>query len=214
MNALILWLALSGPAPGEGDEALPLAMTLDEPRARQEQDAQRPEDGRMGVMEHVYRYSELEAGMLWTFWDRDLDVENDVGAYVRYGVGLGGRTSVTLTYRHYDFTNSELPGGAEEDVLLRALLLGLSYRHGLSKDFEVAGQVGAGFMRWETRHAGLEDDAGPIAAAEGAVTVRLHEVLRFRAGAALDWARTEFHDDSRENVLGLTLLFGLELGGR
>ena len=214
MNALILSLALSGLAPGADESPLPAAMTLDEPRARQEQDPQRPEDGRMGVMEHVYRYSELEAGMLWTFFDRDLDVENDVGAYVRYGVGLGGRTSVTLTYRHYDFTNSDLPGGVHEDVLLRALLAGVSTRYSLNRDFEVSGQAAGGFMRWDSSGAGQNDDTGPIAAAEGALTVRLHEVLRFRAGLALDWARTEFHDDSRENVLNFTLLFGFELGGR
>jgi hypothetical protein len=211
MIALVLSLALAGPAP---DEPLPAAMSLDEPRARQEQDPQRPEDGRMGVMEHVYRFSELEAGMLWTFWDKDLDLENDVGAYVRYGVGVGADTAVTVAYRHYDYTNSELPGGAKDDVLLRAFLVGLAYRHAIDRDFEISGQVAGGFMRWDSSGAGMDDDTGPAASAEGAVVVRLHEVLRFRAAAALDWARTEFHEDSRENVLSLSLLLGLELGGR
>jgi len=214
MSTLVLSLALAALAPGDGDPTLPAAMALAEPRAPQEQDPQRPEDGRMGVLEHVYRHSELEAGMLWTFWDKDLDLENDVGAYIRYGVGLDAATSVTLAYRHYSFTSSELPGGVEEDVLLRAVLVGLARRHPLTPDVEVSGQVAAGFMRWESRHAGRDDDTGPAASAEGAVLVRLHEVLRFRAAASLDWARTDFPEGSRENVLGLSVLVGFELGGR
>jgi hypothetical protein len=213
MNALILSLTLS--AFGDADAAVPTAMKLDdEARPRQEQDTQRPEDGRMGIMEHVYRYSELDGGLLWTFWDKDLDLENDIGWFVRYGVGLGDNLSLTLTYRHYDYDNTELPGGAEDHVILRSVLAGAAFRLPIGRDFEFVGHGSAGVMRWDSSGANLDDDMGPVISAEGALVVRLHEVLRFRFGAALDWARTEFHEDTEENVLSLTLLFGLEIGGR
>src|SRR3954470_4213477 len=112
MKTLALALAfLSASAAAlAGEEApLPLRMSLDdEPRDRQdvENDRQRPDDtDSLTPMEFIYRWSELEAGVMYTDFSSDLHLKSHMGFYVRYGVEILPHISVHLTYRYNEFGN-------------------------------------------------------------------------------------------------------------
>jgi hypothetical protein len=208
MSFLVMALSFAAaPAAARGeDPGLPVSMALGQDVERQE----RPGEAPQPVMEYVTRNSRFEAGALWTLWDGDLDLEEDVGVYVRGGVKFLHGLSVTLTYRHWDFESTELP--VDEHVLIRGVLAGAGWRHDLTPELAVEVHGSLGLQRWESGLHAASDDTGPAASLEGGLSAGLHEALRARLGVALDVARTDFHQDSRETLASLTLLFGLELG--
>jgi hypothetical protein len=217
ITALVALLSVPAAAWAD-DDLLPAELTLDDPAPsagpdEQETEGQpmRPDDS-APVMEYVYRNSEFDAGFLYTHWDSDLDLEEEIGGYARYGVGLLGGLSVHLSYRHYgSFENSE-SAAPDESVRIRALLGGIGYRLPITSEFAFVADGSVGIMRWETGLAGADDDTGFVFSGEGALTVRLHEVLRLKAGVVLDVASTEFHEDSTEAMLNLSWLVGFEIG--
>lgn len=202
------------------EEPLPRGLSLSEerrPAARQEEGVpQRPEElperSEQGVMEYYYRNAELDLGMLYTNYDGDLQLETDAGFYVRTGVRFAHGLSLHLSYRHYDFSSSELPGKTEEDLLIRALLVGGSYRHDLTREFSLLASLDGGFQRWETNLHEFSDDTGLVFSAEVAATARLWTVLRLKLGLVIDLANTDFHQDSRTWNTSLSGLIGFELG--
>src|SRR5678816_2253783 len=100
MKTLVLaftFLTASAAAYAGDDVFLPLGMSLDEPRERQdvENDRQRPDDeASLTPMEFFYRHSELEAGAMYTDFSNDLQLKSHMGFYVRYGVEIAPRVSV------------------------------------------------------------------------------------------------------------------------
>ena len=132
---------------------------------------------------------------------------------MRYGVGLARGVSVNVTYRHYEFENDDLPFQADEDVKIRALLVGVGYHMPLTKDFALVGNASVGPIRFESSLDGVSDDTGLLFSAEGAATARLHEMMRFKIGVILDFMSTDFHEDSTENMIDLSWMVGLEIGG-
>ncbi len=189
------------------DEGLPASMALGQDPERRAPSTEGPTP----VLEYVTTHSRFEAGALYTRWDGELDLEGDVGVYVRWGVNFLHGLSATLAYRHWDYESSELSGTDGEHVLIRGLLAGVGWTHALTPELDVEAHGAAGFQRWETGLHSLSDDTGWAASVEGAVRLRLHEALRARLGAALDLAGTDFHQDSRGTLTSLTFLFGLEL---
>ena len=203
MPSLLLALALSAARPADPPLPASLGQDLEQeppPAARE-----------WTVMEYVAAHSLFDLGVLYTAWDSDLNLENDLGFYVRYGLEVGDVLSLSVAYRHYDYDNSDIPGPEEEHVLIRGLFGGLGLRLDLTQELTFAAGVSAGAIRWESHGLGLSDDTGPAFSAEGALSFRLHEALRIRAGAALDGASTEFRGGRRETVLSLSGVFGLEL---
>jgi len=67
-------------------------------------------------------------------------------------------------------------------------------------------------MRFDSRAATIGSDTGPAFSAEGALSVRLWDVLRLKAGVVVDLVRTDFHQSSADTVLSLSYLFGFEWG--
>jgi hypothetical protein len=214
---LLLCLATAARA---GEDELPRTLSLaDERRPAKVQDEgepQRPQEATAdegpGVMEYITRNSELELGMLVTDFDGDLRIESDLGWYVRTGVRFAYGLSAHVTYRHYEFSSSELPGKTEEDISLRALLVGASFRQPLSKEFALLASAAVGFQRWESNFHQVSDDADVIFSGELAATARLWTVLRLKLGVVYDLARTDFHQDSKQMNGNLSWLVGFELG--
>jgi hypothetical protein len=210
-------------AAGADEEPLPAGMTLEscaaQPRQSsgaaqdKEEDRMRPQDGSMPVMEYLYRYSELEAGFLYTDWAGKLRLDSHVGGYVRYGVGLLPGMNANITFRYADLDNSELTGSESEHVLERALLAGVGVRWPLSPDFALTGNAAVGLMRFDSRAGTIGSSTGPAFAVEAAFTVRLWEMLRLKLGLGLDFVRTDFHNTSADWSFNLTYLIGFELGG-
>ncbi len=196
------------------DPPLPASLSMDEPRVqqRQEEERLRPEGNSMPAMEYVTRYSELEVGTLYTDWGGDLQMDSHAGFYVRWGVGILPNLTANVTFRYYDLDNSELTGTHDEHMFVQGLLFGATYRHPLSAEFTVQGNLAAGFMRFDSRAAGIGSDTAPAATGELAGTLRLWEVLRLRAGIGVDYVYTDFHQTSAGSVLSLTYLVGFELG--
>ena len=166
----------------------------------------------MPVMSYIYRHSELEFGTMVTSFDSDLDIESDLGFYVRYGVQVAPRITVHATYRHYSFDNSEVDGPVSEGLLLRAILGGVGYRVPFTDEFALLAGGGVGVMWWDSTGVGANDDTSLIFSGEAALSVRLHEVLRIKAGVMADVVSTDFHDDSSRGVLNLSALLALEIG--
>lgn len=207
MITLALFLGLAAAPPGGA--ALP--PELQEAAAPQEYARpEEPAEEGMGIVEYVYRYSEFEFGALYTVFDGDLDIESDWGFFVRGGVKLVEFASVQVSYRIYDFDNSDLPGGGEEGLRIHALLggVGLSIPLGSEFTFKAHGSIGA--IRWDSDLA--HDETSPILSGEAGLVVRVHEALRLRAGAAADIVSTKFHDDSTETHLNLSGFLALEIG--
>src|SRR5687767_12387972 len=100
--ALPLFLAAA--AAVSAQESIPSRMKLDEPQDT-EREAQRPsaDEESLPVMDYIYLHSQLEAGILYTDFDSQLNIESDLGLYIRYGVEISPEFSVNLTYRHYDY---------------------------------------------------------------------------------------------------------------
>lgn len=163
------------------------------------------------IMEYVTSHSFFDLGVLYTAWDSDLKLENDLGFYARYGLGIGGPFSLSVAYRHYDFNNSDVTGPDEEHVLIRGLFGGLGVRLDLTPELAFTAAASVGLLRWESHGLNLSDDTGPAFSAEGGLSLQLHEALRIRGGASLDGASTEFRGGRRESVLSLSGVFGLEL---
>lgn len=190
-------------------------MTLEAQEFEQEREEPLFLDGTEALtpMEYVYRHSQLEGGVLYTMFDGDLDVENDAGIYIRGGVAVSPWISLNVTYRHYDFTSSELPGKVDESIDMRGLLAGAGLRIPLTPEFELRGNAGVGAMRRESGLHRFSDETDVIVSLEGGATVRLHEVLRLKAGVVADLSRTEFHQTSDETIIDLSGLVALEIGG-
>lgn len=204
---------LAFPGAADADEpALPASLRLEEAPQGQEEERLRPEAGPMPVMEYLYRYSELEAGMLYTDWGGDLRMDSRLGFYVRWGVGIVPNVTANITFRYYDFDNSEITGAENEHILARSLLLGAGVRYPLTSEIAVTGNAAVGLMRFDSRAATIGSDTGPAFSAEGALTVRLWEALGFKAGVAVDLVRTDFHQSSADTVLSLSYLVGFEWG--
>jgi hypothetical protein len=175
-----------------------------------------PEDPEAGntppVLEFVYWNSRLELGALFTVYDRDLDIEPGVGFYARYLLHLDSAWTVSVAYRHTSGQNSDLPGSEEEWLLVRSLLVGGGVRASFSPEFGVEGSLGTGAIWYESRHAGEDNDAGWIVSGDAAFVVRLNDMLKLKLGAALDFTRTDFHQDSRENLFALSGFLSFEIG--
>lgn len=218
MNIATLILPLFAFAADE--EPLPRGLSLTEERrpakAQEETVPQRPDEppdrSRRGVMEYYYRNAELDLGMLYTNYDNDLQLESDLGFYVRSGVRFAHGLSMHVAYRHADFSSSENPGKIDENVLIRAVLFGGAYRYEATREFTVLASLAGGFQRWETNLHGFSDDTGLVFNGELSGTVRLWTVLRLKIGVAFDLANTDFHQDSRSWNTSLSGLLGFELG--
>jgi hypothetical protein len=199
------------PAAAWADEVcLPPRMSLDdETRGQQdlENERQRPDDGAsLTPMEFFYRHSELEAGGTYTDFGSSLALRSNLGFYVRYGVEVVPHVSVQMTYRYAAFTNNPFL----EDVRVQALTFGAAVHVPLSPEFALVGGLGIGPMWWDSSLTA--PDVGFGITGEIALTVRLWEMLRFKAGVLLDGVSTSFHQASSTWSFDLTYLFGLEIG--
>jgi len=195
-----------------------LGLDFDVPRLQedpQEEPAAEPQEAGnpVPVMEFLYWNSRIEAGVLLTRFDKDLDIETDPGYYGRYLLRATELLTFSVTYRHYTFENSDLEGQEHEWLLLRSLMVGAGIRLPLTDEFGLEVSASAGAMWWESRHADQDDDASWIVSGEAAFTVRLHEMMRLKLGALVDFARTDFHQDSVESVTGLSGFLAFEIGG-
>lgn len=218
MNTALLFLLTAAAQTDEED--LPRSLSLSEERrpakVQEETVPQRPDEvperSRRGVVEYFYRNTELDFGMLYTNYDNDLQLENDLGFYLRSGVRFAHGLSMHVAYRHSDFSNSDNPGKVDEDVLIRAVLLGGAYRYEVTREFSVLASLAGGLQRWETNLHGFSDDTGLAFSGELAATARLWAVLRLKIGVVFDLANTDFHQDSRTWNSSLAGLVGLEIG--
>lgn len=203
--------AQEAPSLWRGYDDSPFPQAQEEPQ--EEPAAEAPEEGNAPpVMEYVYWNSRIEGGMLYTLFDKDLDIEPSVGFYARYLLHLDSTWTVSVAYRHYSCQNSDLPGSQEEWLLIRSLLVGGGVRASFSPEFGVEGTLGTGAIWYESRHAGQDNDAGWILSGDAAFVVRLHDMVKLKLGAAVDFTRTDFHQDSRENLLGLSGILSVEIG--
>lgn len=205
---LISFLALPA-AVGAEEELLPAVLSAP---AQDPEHGTPPSDTSPGIMEYIYRNSRLEAGVLYTVFDPDLDIETDLGFYARFDVTMPVDISVNLTFRYNDFGNSDFDGPEDESVKLFGVLGGVGYHLPLTKEFTFEANAAAGLMRWESDVSGVSDDTGLIFSGEAAMSVKLHEALRFKVGGVLDVVSTEFHQSSVKGMSNLSLLVGIELG--
>lgn len=215
MKTLALALAFlsASAAAYAGEEGLlPLRMSLDdEPRDRQdvENDRQRPDDTEpLTPMEFIYRWSELEAGVMYTDFSSDLRLKSHMGFYVRYGVEILPHISVHLTYRYNEFGNGPTTP-TTEDVRLQSLFFGVGLHIPLHREFAFVASAGIGPMWWDSS---IENTMGVGLTGEAALTARLWEMLRLKAGLVLDGVNTDFHQTSTNWSLNLSYLVGVEIG--
>ena len=205
MMSIVLALALA--------QDLPTTLSLakqeveDEPR-RPATDIREGES----VMDYVFRNSRLEAGMMWTTFDSDLEIESDFAWFARYAVGLSEILEVHVTFRQYDFFNTD--GPVREGLLIRGLLAGVGVKIPFATDFEFAAHASGGAMRWESQDVGFDDATGPILSGEASVGVRLRPEILVRVGGAIDASWSEFHSDSNESSIGWSMLVAFEFGVR
>src|SRR5579862_6163399 len=194
-----------------GDEVglLPTHLSLDEePRKQQdlEQDRQRPDDlGTLTPMEFFYKHSELEAGVMYTSFSRDLHLKSHLGFYIRYGVEILPHIDVYVAYRLNQFGSGATTANPE-DFSLQALFFGAGIRIPLHQEFAFEAGAGIGPMWWDSSVA--RNAVGFGLTAEAAVTVKLWEVLRLKAGLVLDGVNTDFHQSSTTFSVDLSYLFG------
>ncbi len=214
--ALPLLLATAAAAAAADEVCLPLRMSLDdevrEVREKQdlEQERQRPDSTeQLTPMEYFYRYSELEAGMMYTDFGNALHLKSHLGYYVRYGVEILPHVDVHITYRYNEFGNGPTTP-TTEDVKVQALFFGAGVHIPLHPEFQFIAGGGIGPMWWDS--STVQSELGFGITGEAALTARLWEVLRFKAGLVLDGAVTDFHQTSTKMSLNLSYLFGLEIG--
>ena len=212
--ALALPLVFATAAWADDEPALPTKMSFNQDTERE---SHRPQEvgpaGPAGpVMDYIYFHSRLETGVLVTHFDNDLDVENAMGIYVRYSVEILPQIALNLTYRHYDFSNSDAPG-TNSDMDIRGLIAGATFRLPLSQDFGFEAGGGVGFLNWDTSAPGFSDSNGMLVTGEAAFTVWLHEVLRLKAGVVMDTVYTDLHQSSTDSSVNLSYLVGIVLGG-
>ena len=212
MNRLALFLALiAGPvaALAEDGAELPARMSLDdEPREKQdvENDHQHPDDwGTLTPMEFFYKHSELEAGIMYTDFGSDLALKSHMAFYVRYGVELFPHFDVHVTYRYNAFGNSPT-----EDIQVDALFVGAGVHIPLHPEFAFVAGAGVGPMWFNSTMT--PNALGFAVTGEAALTAKLWEVLRLKAGLVLDGVNTDFHQTSSRWSMNLSYLAGLEFG--
>ncbi len=196
-------------------DEVPDRLRLEEPPVRQdfERERQQPHASEsQPPMEWLYRNSRLEAGVLWTDFDDDLEIETDLAAYVRWDVSVNSVFSLNVCYRHYSFDSSEIPGDVEEHLLIRGLFAGIGAHVPFATSFFLSLNGSVGVMRWESNLHQFSDDTGPVLSGEAALGVRLTEMLRLKAGLGLDAASTDFKANSTETLVSLNYLVGVELG--
>ncbi len=216
MKHLVLalpFLACSAAAAWADEDVLPTRMSLDDEERRGSQDVEndrmRPGDSdSLTAMEFIYRYSQLESGVLYTDYDSTLKVKSDLGFYVRYGVEVGQDIAVNMTYRFATFGNHTT--GAAEDIRAQALFFGGTYHYALTPEFAAVGGLGIGPMWWDSSVTGSSIGFGVTA--EAALTAKLWDVLRLKAGVVLDEAHTDFHQSKSTWSLNVSYLVGLEIG--
>jgi hypothetical protein len=207
--ALPLFL-LPAAAAWADDLGLPTRMALDEEPARPpqqdlEQEKQRPDDtASLTPMEFIYRHSELEAGAMYTDFDNDLHLKSHLGYYVRWGVEVLPHLSLHATYRFNTFGS-----GPGDDIRVQAFLIGASYHIPIVRDFAFVGGLSVGPSWWDSSL--FQSEIGFTFSAEAALTARLYEMLRLKAGVVLDGVSTDFRGASGMST-NLSYLFGLEIG--
>jgi len=210
---VIAFLSASAAAWAADDVCLPLRMSLgDEPRERQdlEQDRQRPDDfSTLTPMEFFYKHSELEAGVMYTDFSSDLHLKSHLGFYVRYGVEIMPHVDVHVTYRFNEFGNGPTTP-TTEDVRLQALFFGAGLHIPLHREFAFVAGAGIGPMWWDS--SVVRNEIGIGLTAEAALTAKIWDVLRLKAGLVIDGVDTNFHQTKSTFSVNLSYLVGLEIG--
>jgi len=206
--ALPLFL-LPAAAAWADDLGLPTRMALDEDPPREQQDLelerQRPDDSAsLTPMEFVFRHSQLELGAMYTDFDSSLGLKSHLGYYLRWGVEILPHLSLHATYRFNSFGT-----GPGEDIRIQALLIGASYHVPLMRDLAFVGVLAVG-PTWMDSSA-FRSETGFTFSAEAALTARLYELLRLKAGIVFDGVSTDFRGSSGVST-NLSFLFGLEIG--
>ncbi len=206
----LLLLPMAAAWADDDDFGLPRTMSLDaEPKLRQdpEDEKQRP-DGALPLtpMEFFYKHSELEAGAMYTDYGSSLGLRSNLGFYMRYGLEIFPNFSLQLTYRYSDFTNTP----ATERVLAQALFVGAGLHVPLTDEFSLVGSAGVGPMWWNSSTA--PGDIGFGVTGEIALTARLWEMLRFKAGVMLDGVSSKFHQVTSTWAFDLSYVAGFEIG--
>lgn len=216
MNRLALFLALlAGPAAALAEDGaeLPTRMSLDdEPREKQdvENDRQHPDDwGTLTPMEFFFKHSELEAGIMYTDFGSALQIKSHMGFYVRYGVEILPHVDVHVTYRYNAFGNGPTTP-TTEDIQVDALFFGAGVHIPLHPEFAFVASGGVGPMWFSSTTA--PNSLGFALTGEAALTARLWEMLRLKAGLVLDGVNSDFHQSSSRWSMNLSYLFGLEIG--
>ncbi len=210
---VVAFLSASALAYADGEPGLPARMSLDEePREKQdvENDKQRPDDlSTLTPMEFFYKHSELEAGIMYTDFGNALSLKSHMGFYVRYGVEILPHVDLHVTYRYNAFGNGPTTP-TTEDIQVDALFFGAGVHIPLHPEFAFVGGAGIGPMWWSSTT--MPNALGFGLTAEAALTARLWEVLRLKAGVVLDAVNTDFHQTSSRWSLDLSYLAGLEFG--
>lgn len=205
-------LALSVLLAADGD--LPLRLSLDDEVAvRQdvENDQQRTDDYTQSLtpMEFFYKFSELEAGVMYTDFHDDLDLKSNIAFYVRYGVEIFRHVSLHMTYRYSEFGNGP-NSPTQEDVRLQALFFGAGVHIPLHPEFAFVAGGGIGPMWWDS--STVRSEIGFGVTGEACLTAQLWAMLRLKAGLVLDMVTTDFHQSSTNTSVNLSYLVGLEIG--
>ena len=102
------------------------------------------------------------------------------------------------------------PGQDVEDVNVQALFVGAGIHVPLHPEFAFVAGVGVGPMWWNS--SVVRDTVGVGLTAEAALTARLWEMLRLKAGLVLDGVNTDFHQSASHWSVCLSYLAGLEIG--
>lgn len=203
-------LLLPAAAAWADDLGLPTRMALDEepprePQQELELERQRPDDtASLTPMEFVYRHSQLEAGAMYTDFDNSLGLKSHLGFYVRWGVEVLPHLTVHATYRFNTFGTA--PG---DDIRVQALLIGASYHVPIMSDFAFVGGVAVGPSWWDSSLA--HSEVAFTFSAEAALTARLYQLLRLKAGVVLDGVSTDFRGASGLSA-NVSYLVGFEIG--
>ena len=210
---VVAFLSASAAAFADDEVVLPARMSLDdEARERQdvENDKQRPDDlSSLTPMEFFYRHSELEGGILYTVFSNDLSLKSHMGFYVRYGVELLPHIDVHVTYRYNAFGNGPTTP-TTEDIQIDALFFGAGVHIPLHPEFAFVAGGGVGPMWFNSTT--MPNALGFAITGEAALTAKLWDVLRLKAGVVLDGVSTDFHQPSTRFSFNLSYLAGLEFG--